>query len=204
MSTANRTTQGATSVPLNDDFTRTDRSPQLASFLLEVRAPAGVTPGLGERIKAIMAESGFDVTVTPNQPVIDSVQRQQDSAAASLAEVRGEGRLVGWTKDGTLVEGGKVEAAWGVKRETVDAARERGEIFSVWVRGQHWYPNEALKLERSSAAAITRALGDADPSSKLLFLLHKHGALGGQVPTDAVADGKFEDVLRLATDWART
>ena len=102
------------------------------------------------------------------------------------------------------MEGSKVEAAWGVKRQTVDAARERGEIFSVWVKGKHWYPSEALKLERGVLAAINRALSDVDPSSKLLFFLRQHGALSGRTPADAVSDGKFDDVLRIASDWARS
>lgn len=128
------------------------------------------------------------------------------SAVSKTAEakVRGEACLVNWTQDGTLLEGANVEAAWGVKRQTVDAAREQGEIFSVWVKGKHWYPSEALKFERTTLAAINRALGDINPSSKLLFLLRKHGAIGGQVPADAVVDGKFDDVLRLAAEWART
>jgi hypothetical protein len=196
-----------TLTPVNDDFPKNDESPQFASFLLEVRNRHQVTKELVARINVIMAESGFDVTVTPTQVV------REDSVSSvpvpihpmpAASEVRGEARLVNWTQDGTLVEGGKVEAAWGVKRQTVDAARERGEIFSVWVRGKHWYPSEALKLERGALAAINRALGDVDPSSKLLFLLRKHGALGGHTAADAVADGKFDDVLRLATDWAGT
>ena len=101
-----------------------------------------------------------------------------------------------------MVEGSKIETAWGVKRQTVDAARARGEIFSVWVKGKHWYPGEALKLERATLAAINHALGDADPSSKLLFLLRTHGALGGLTPVDAVAAGNSDDVLRLAAEWA--
>ena len=195
-----------TLTPVNDDFPKNDESPQCASFLLEVRNRHQVTTELVARINLIMAESGFDVTVTPTQVVLGSIPPpgQGGSTAPLRAEVRGEARLVSWTQDGTLVEGSKVEAAWGVKRQTVDAARERGEIFSVWVKGKHWYSSEALKLERGALAAINRALGDVDPSSKLLFLLRQHGALDGYTPADAVADGKFDDVLRLATDWART
>ena len=63
--------------------------------------------------------------------------------AESLA--RGEERLVKWTQDATLVPVSAVASAWGIKRQSVDAARERNEIFSVYVRGQHWYPAEALK-----------------------------------------------------------
>lgn len=192
--------------PVSGDFPEADRGPQFASFILEVRNRAQVTSELVARINAIMAESGFDVTVTPTQIVSGSIPLpDQDISTAPLrANLRGEARLVNWTQDGTLVEGVKIETAWGVKRQTVDAARERGEIFSVWVKGKHWYPSEALKFERSSLAAINRALANVDPSSKLLFLLRKHGSLGGKTPADAVIAGKLDDVLRLATDWAHT
>lgn len=192
--------------PVNDDFPKAGPGPQFASFLLEVRNRTQVTRELVDRISAIMTESGFDVTLTPTQ-IVSGPAPLPDQAASTAplrAHARGEARLVNWTQDGTLLEGGKVEAAWGVKRQTVDAARERGEIFSVWVKGKHWYPSEALKLERSALAAINRALGDVDPSSKLLFLLREHGALGGRTPADAVVDGKLDVVLRLAADWART
>lgn len=192
--------------PVNDDFPKVDQGPQCASFILEVRNRVQVTHELIERINTIMTESGFDVTLTPTQVVAGSVPLPEKviSTATIRANVRGEARLVNWTQDGTLVWGVTVETAWGVKRQSVDAARERGEIFSVWVKGKHWYPSEALKVERSALAAINRALGNADPSSKLLFLLRKHGALGGQTPADAVIAGKRDDVLRLAADWART
>jgi hypothetical protein len=189
---------------VNDDFPKGD--PKFASFIVEVRNHPQMTPELVERISAIMAESGLDVTVTPTQLVgsVAPLLGIGNSTAPMRAEERGEARLVRWTQDGTLVGGATVETAWGVKRQTVDAARERGEIFSVWVKGKHWYPGETLKFERSSFAAINHALGNVAPSSKLLFLLRTHGALGGQTPADAVADGKLADVLRLATAWANT
>lgn len=112
-----------------------------------------MTRDLMARINAIMAENGFDVTVTPSRPVEDAAPspKQIISIAHTAAEMRGEARLVSWTQDGTLVSGSAVESAWSVRRQTVDAARERGEIFSVWVKGKHWYPSEALKLERSAS-----------------------------------------------------
>lgn len=90
-----------------------------------------------------------------------------------------------------------------MKRQTVDAARERGKFFSLWVKGKHWYAAEALKFERPALAAVTRALGDLDSSSKLLFLLRKHAALKGFTPADAVERGLLDDVERLAHGWAR-
>ena len=66
------------------------------------------------------------------------------------------------------------------------------------------YLRDRTRMERPALAKINGALGDIDPSSKLLFLLRKHGALGGRTPADAVAEGKFDDVMRLATEWAST
>jgi hypothetical protein len=191
---------------VNDDFPKADGDPKFASFIVEVRNHAQLTHELVERISAIMAESGLDVTITPTRLAgsVAPLLGIGNSTAPSRAEARGEARLVRWTQDGTLVGGATVETAWGVKRQTVDAARERGEIFSVWVKGKHWYPSDTLKFERSSLAAINRALGNVDPSSKLLFLLRTHGALGGQTPAEAVVNGKLDDVLRLAADWANT
>ncbi|XLZ68594.1 hypothetical protein ABT364_18870 [Massilia sp. SR12] len=91
-----------------------------------------------------------------------------------------------WMHDGTLLEVDKIEAAWDANRQAVDAARERGDIFSVYLSGRHWYPSEALKFERTTLAAINYALAGIDPSHKFLFLLRKHGGLGGQTPANAV------------------
>lgn len=191
---------------INDKASPAGQGPQFASFLLEVRNRAHVTRELVERINTIMTEGGFEVTLTPTQSANVPLAKPDPGvpSAPVRAAMRGEARLVSWTQDGTLVEGSKIEQAWGVKRQTVDAARRRGELFSVWVKGMHWYPGEALKLERAALAKINGALGDTEPSSKLLFLLRKHGALGGQTPADAVAGGKFDEVIRIATDWAHT
>lgn len=116
--------------------------------------------------------------------------------AESLA--RGEERLVKWTRDGTLVPVSAVESAWGIKRQSVDAARERNEIFSVYVKGQHWYPAEALKFERPSLAKVLRSLGDQSATSKLMFLTKRHGGLGDRTPADATQAGMLQDVLGIA------
>ena len=127
------------------------------------------------------------------------VQGQRDGrqvVAESLA--RGEERLVKWTRDGTLVPVSAVESAWGIKRQSVDAARERNEIFSVYVRGQHWYPAEALKFDRASLTKVLRCLGDQSATSKLMFLTKRHGGLGDRTPADATQAGMLLDVLGIA------
>ena len=125
------------------------------------------------------------------------------TAAIEAAQERGEARLVKWTQDGTLVPVSMVEETWGIKRQSVDAARERGEIFSVFVRGQHWYPAEALEFGRTELATVVKALSDESAASKLVFLLRRHGALGGRTPAEAVEQGMSHDVVRLACAWGR-
>jgi hypothetical protein len=195
---------GATSDPVIDrpaGDAATALPEPVASFVVEVRTreharSGNATKMLTEKLTAAFEDSEFDITIIPTDTPATSPQQR--------AEMRGEARLVGWTQDGTLVDGGKIEQAWGVRRQTVDAARERGEIFSIWVKNKHWYPGEALHFERSDLAAINQALGDIDPSSKLLFLLRQHGGLGGRTPAEAVESNRFEDVIRLAAEWGRT
>ena len=129
---------------------------------------------------------------------------QDDAAAIDAAQARSEARLVKWTQDGTLVPVSVVQDTWGIKRQSVDAARERGEIFSVFVRGQHWYPAQALRLGRAELAAVVKALGGESAASKLVFLLRRHGALDGRTPAEAADQGMLDDVLRLAGAWGRS
>ncbi len=141
------------------------------------------------------------VSIRVAQPSKETAQEPaaDTSRAIDNAQVRGEARLVQWTQDGTLVPVSAVEQAWGIKRQSVDAARARNEIFSVYVRGQHWYPAEALKLDRSALAAVLRPLAGESATSKLIFLLKRHGALGGRTPAEAVEHGMLQDVIRVAS-----
>jgi hypothetical protein len=139
------------------------------------------------------------VSIRVAHPAQEAARKLDAGQALASAQRRGEARLVQWTQDGTLVPVSAMEEAWGIKRQSVDAARARGEIFSVYVRGQHWYPAEALKLDRQNLAAVVRALGSESPTGKLLFLLRRHGALGGRTPAEAIEKGMLQDVIRVAS-----
>ena len=132
-------------------------------------------------------------------------QAPQDGAAALDAAQAARRGAAGEVDAGRHPRAGfRVETAWGIKRQSVDAARERGEIFSVFVRGQHWYPAEALRFGRAELAAVVKALDDESATSRLVFLLRRHGALGERTPAEAVDEGMLEDVLRLARAWGRS
>ena len=120
------------------------------------------------------------------------------------ATARGEAARVQWVKDGLVVSGEQLAQAWGLTRQALAPAAERGEVFAVKIGNRLYYPQAFLDLDRETVATVCRALGDLGPSEKLMFWLREHGALGGRgiaVALDAgVAVAKVE---RLAAAWAR-
>lgn len=194
-------------------------SSELSSFILQVHDE--MSPRLLERLHQALDELGIASNLVAVEPLgeflpADDVSpndaSDDDTPAAILeanqqatreAKARGEARLVQWTKDGTLVEGKHLYEAWGITRQALDKARERGDIFSIRVGGQHYYPIEAEQFSRADLAQVTRALGDISSGSKLIFLKRKHGALGDRTASEAIEHGMLADVLRIAANWIR-
>jgi hypothetical protein len=132
-----------------------------------------------------------------NQPV---------TAAGGLlgAAARGEAARVHWVKDGLVVPGEQLAQAWGLTRQALAPAAERGEVFSVKVSNRLYYPQMFMDMDRGSVAAVCRALGDLSSSEKLMFLLRGHGALAGKTVGAALEAGlSLTKVERLAGAWAR-
>ena len=75
------------------------------------------------------------------------VTRLDPSTPIDQALHQGEARLVKWTEDGTLVPSSTLADAWGIQRQSLAAVRKRNEVFSFFIRGQHWYTAEALKFD---------------------------------------------------------
>ena len=166
-----------------------------------------------ERVNAALAQAGvvgqvlFDGEM-PDPSQLETLKLSDDQLSPenrkAFAESlgRGEEQLVRWTQDGTLVEGAELMRAWGLSRQAVDAARRRQELFSLRVKGRHWYPAEFLRFTRQPLAEIVHALGAASAGHNTLFFLRGHGALGGLTPAQAVQAGRLADVLRIAGAWA--
>jgi biotin operon repressor len=131
---------------------------------------------------------------------------QQDQVAAGLAgaALRGEAARVQWVKDGLVVPGEQLAKAWGLTRQALAPAADRGEIFAVKVGNRLYYPQAFLGIERETVAAICRALGGLGASEKLMFWLRDHGALSGKSVAAALEAGlALAHVERLAAAWAR-
>mgnify|MGYP001118392133 FL=1 len=120
------------------------------------------------------------------------------------AAARGEAARVRWVKDGLVVPGEQLAQAWGLTRQALAPAAERGEVFAVKIGNRLYYPQAFLGMDREAVAAVCRALGDLGASEKLMFWLRDHGALAGKSVAAALEAGTgLAKVERLAAAWAR-
>ena len=130
-----------------------------------------------------------------------------DSSAADNLHAQATGGLAGATarvKDGLVVPGERLAQAWGLTRQALAPAADRGEVFAVKVGNRLYYPQAFLGMDREAVAAVCRALGDLGASEKLMFWLREHGALAGKSVADALEAGTaLAKVERLAAAWAR-
>ncbi|WP_088284668.1 hypothetical protein [Ideonella sp. A 288] len=137
---------------------------------------------------------------------LPSANASQALASGGLAgaTARGEAARVKWIKDGLVVPGQQLAQAWGLTRQALAPAADRGEVFAVKIGNRLYYPRAFLGLDRAAVAAVCRALGDLGASEKLMFWLREHGALGGKTVTSALDAGvAMAKVERLAAAWAR-
>lgn len=126
------------------------------------------------------------------------------SGGLAGATARGEAARVQWVKAGLVVPGEQLAQAWGLTRQALAPAADRGEVFAVKIGNRLYYPQAFLALDREVVARVCRALGTLGASEKLVFWLREHGALGGQGVAAALEGGAPVDkVERLAAAWAR-
>ena len=135
-----------------------------------------------------------------------TAETRQAWAAGGLAgaTARGEAARVQWVKDGLVVPGEQLAHAWGLTRQALAPAAERGDVFALKIGNRLYYPQSFLVLGREAVAVVCRALGDLGPSEKLIFWLRAHGALAGRSVAAALEAGvPVAKVERLAAAWAR-
>ena len=130
--------------------------------------------------------------------------RPRASGGLAGAIARGEAARVQWVRDGLVVPGEQLAQAWGLTRQALAPAADRGEVFAVKIGNRLYYPQAFLGLDRETVAGVCRALGELGASEKLMFWLREHGALGGKSVAAALEAGvAVAKVERLATAWAR-
>ena len=147
---------------------------------------------------------GVRARVAHAQPPAADNQHSQATGGLAGARARGEAARVQWVRDGLVVPGEQLAHAWGLTRQALAPAADRGEVFAVKVGNRLYYPRAFLGMDREAVSAICRALGDIGASEKLMFWLREHGSLAGKSVAAALETGTaLAKAERLAAAWAR-
>ncbi len=137
------------------------------------------------------------------EPATTDTRQVQAGGGLAGASARGEAARVQWVHAGLVVPGEQLARAWGLTRQALAPAAERGEVFAVKVGNRLYYPHAFLGMDREAVAMVCRALGDLGSSEKLMFWLRDHGTLAGKSVAAALEAGvPIAKVQRLAAAWA--
>ena len=163
-----------------------ERSPVVLSHALPAVLPSPANQGL-QAMRSRLADEGFVGT---------------DDGWQALVK-QGEGARVVWTEDGLLVPTATLSKKWKRTRQALDQATQRDELFNLKVRNRLWYPSAFLDLAAEDVGQVCLALKGADPSSKFVFWMRRHGALGGKTISEAIREGKLARAVALARAYAQ-
>lgn len=187
-------------------------TPVLLRRIAQLEAAVGrLSEDLGS-LRSVVSRQGLTSTRSGGtrrrapQAAVNVATPGEPSALGGLAGAiaRGEAARVQWVKDGLVVSGEQLAQAWGLTRQALAPAADRGEVFAVKIGNRLYYPQAFLSLDRETVAAVCRALGDLGASEKLMFWLREHGSLGGKSVTAALdAGAAVAKIERLAAAWAR-
>lgn len=188
------------------------RTPVLLRRIAQLEATVGrLSEDLGN-LRSAVTKQGLQaprprsVSRRPATTAERSTDTPRAQAAGGLAgaTARGEAARVRWVKDGLVVPGEQLAQAWGLTRQALAPAADRGEVFAVKVGNRLYYPQSFLGMDRETVATVCRALADLGSSEKLMFWLRDHGALAGKNVAAALEAGvAVAKVERLAAAWAR-
>lgn len=119
------------------------------------------------------------------------------------AVLRGEAAMVSLVRTRELIPTERLATAWGLTRQALSAAAQRGEVSAVKVSNRVYCPAVFLALPRESVSQVCRALGTLAPTEKFIFWTREHGALGGKAVVAALESGRpLATVVQLAEAWA--
>ncbi|HRO58487.1 MAG TPA: hypothetical protein PK177_04860 [Burkholderiaceae bacterium] len=118
-------------------------------------------------------------------PVSDAPARSEDVARR-------------WVDDGLLVSADELGRAWHRKRQSLEQACDRGELFRIRVGGRWYYPAVFRVLMADDVGRVSRAMAGVDPVSQFIFWSRTHGALGGRTIAQALDAGEGTRAVALA------
>jgi len=180
-------------------------TPVLLRRIAQLEATVGrLTEDLGKLRSAVHQQALAPTAGSRRQRPASVVAAGGHAGGLLAAKARGEAARVQWVKDGLVVPGEQLAQAWGLTRQALAPAVERGELFAVKVGNRLYYPHAFLLLDRESVAAVCQALGEVGATEKLMFWLREHGTLAGKTAAAALEAGTpLAKLERLAGAWAR-
>ncbi len=108
--------------------------------------------------------------------------------------------------NGGTVRAGVVAKRLGVSPDVVDRLRLAGRLLAIPQEQGYAYP--VCQFDGRSVLAgflsTLQTLGDADPWTRVIFLLTPHTQLGFQCPLDALRAGSHTDVMRAARAYSKS
>lgn len=179
----------------------------VASFLLEFeepRAAQGFNRELAQlkrddhqmRKHLLVRKAGrsLHVLYTPHAQNISALPRREITRGS-------KGELL---SRGEFVRAAELADALGVTKQAISKALRDKRVFTLEIDGVRYYPSFYLdgELERRQLESVTKALGDLPGASKLQFFSTPKHSLDGATPLEALAKGKFEQVMKSARGFA--
>jgi hypothetical protein len=155
---------------------------QLAASLKTLRmSTEGAAPASG-----FLHASTFDGAAGARKEVVFG-SNEEMAAKGHLVSPLEFQTLMGWTT-----------------RQAVWKAVASNRVFYLTHKSKRWYPAffGDPSFERKQLEAVSKALGDLPGGAKLQFFLTRKGSLAGEVPLQALAEGRVAKVLDIVTAFA--
>jgi hypothetical protein len=107
-----------------------------------------------------------------------------------------------WIDEGLLVPTADLAHSWGLTRQALDQARERGDLVGLKIANRQYYPAVFLELKAEDVASICRSLMDVDPVSRIIFWQRPHASLDGQTLAQAIRSVGSAAAMQVAEAFA--
>ncbi len=186
---------------LNPSRTAQQVQASLISLRQQLQHARVFLEGLGSTVEAL--EAAVLLLPASNEASLAAVSAPLPALGGLQGALQqGEALKAQWVRDGTLVPSAAMSQAWGVTPQALQQSVARGDLFAMKLAGKTYYLAALRRLDREAAGKVCRALGNVEPSGKLIFWLRTHGALAGKTVPEALAAGKLNRVLQLAQAWA--
>ena len=158
---------------------------------------------LSEKIRAARTALQGTATRTEGHGVKSAPPAPQEEDFAAYRE-QARANMQRLVSRGVLVDAAAFVDARGFTKQALSKALATDRLFYLEVGGQRYYPAFFIdpRYERTKVERVSKTLGGLPGASKLQFFLNGRGSLEGRTPLQALAAGKYAQVLAAAEGFA--